>query len=111
MLKIKNRKIYLTRGDTAYIELKLRAKRDGEELEFQEGDKIYFSVKEDVGAEDYLFQRVVNPGEVIVIEPSDTKQLDYGIYLYDIQVSTAMGEVFTVVEPTAFFLTEEITYE
>jgi hypothetical protein len=39
---------------------------------------------------------------VVKLVPADTKYLDPGIYAYDAQVTTAVGEVYTVVRGRIF---------
>ena len=103
MLKIEEGKIYLTRGDTAYLNVAI----DGREP--QAGDTVILSVKKNIDDADYAFQKNVSFGEIFVIMPEDTKDLEYGKYYYDVQVNTAIGEVFTVIEKTAFYIREEVT--
>ena len=103
--------ISLTRGDTAYLNLNL-IKEDGEPYTYQDGDTVTLSCKQDYDSEDYLFQKVVpasNDGTTIAILPIDTKGLDYGKYVYDIQVNTVDQEVFTVIGPAKFNVTKEVT--
>ena len=47
----------------------------------------------------------------IKISPDDTKNLDYGQYFYDVQVTMANGDVATVIPPTAFNILEEVNFE
>lgn len=110
MLRIEDGAIYLTRGDTAYISVAL-ADINGEKYLPTEGDKIYFSVKKDVNDEEYSFQLVTACSEdtVFNIIPENTRELEYGKYFYDIQIVTADGEVYTIVEKSNFYLREEVT--
>lgn len=108
MILFEDGDISLTRGDTAYISLNLT--NNGEPYEFKDGDTVTFTVKENYDEEEnYLFQKVVAAGDTIVIEPIDTKPYEYGRYIYDVQVNTAVGEVFTVIGPGTFKLTKEAT--
>lgn len=108
MLTFEDGVISLTRGDTAYLSLNLT--NNGEPYEFKDGDTVTLTVKKNYDEEEnYLFQKVVAGGDTIVIEPQDTKPYDYGSYIYDVQVNTAIGEVFTVVGPNRFKLTKEAT--
>lgn len=109
MLKISGSNITLTRGDTAYLSLDLTLNNDP--YEYEDGDTVTLSVRRTTKDDDtqYLFQKVVTAGDAIVIEPEDTKPLEYGRYKYDVQLNTAKGEVFTVVEPSEFKIAEEVT--
>lgn len=109
MLSVSGTTIKLTRGDTAYLSLDLTM--DGEEYEFADGDTITFSIRRTTDDNDveYLLQKTIVAGDTIVIEPEDTKHLNYGRYKYDVQLNTAKGEIFTVIEPSTFQVAEEVT--
>lgn len=99
MLKIDENRIYLTRGDTAY----LFAQIDDEEIK----GTISLTVKKDIAGEE-LISKTIPIGESFVLVPEDTKDLDYGKYYYDVQINTDAGEIFTVIEKTPFYLREEV---
>lgn len=100
----KNNLIKLTRGDTCYIEVKLIGN-----YEIQEGDVIHFSVKKRISDENYAIHIAMPAGAILVINPSDTKDLEFGRYWYDVQLNTVDGEVFTLTGPNGFWIMEEIT--
>ena len=104
MINIKNNNIYLTRGDTAYLQVKY----DGYEI--KEGDVVKFSVKKEFNDDDYAFQLVMPAEKVFNIIPSDTKNLDCGNYYYDVELHTTLNEVFTVIGGL-FYLLEEVCDE
>lgn len=108
MITMEDGVISLTRGDTAYLHLNLT--NNGEPYEFKDGDTVTLTVKKDYeDIENYLFQKTIPAGDTFVIEPSDTKEYEYGRYVYDVQVNTAIGEIFTVIGPNTFKLTKEAT--
>lgn len=82
--------IKLTRGDTAYILVNIP------EREYVEGDMLQFSVKTDYEAESYSVHKVWPANMVMVINPEDTHNLPIGRYVYDVQLDTEVGEVFTI---------------
>lgn len=98
-------KIALTRGDTAYLTVGL----DG--YEPQAGDTLTLTVKMDENKDEILFTRTISPDTTLTfeIEPQDTKSAKFEKYFYDIQLDTADGKVFTVIEPTTFKITREAT--
>lgn len=105
MLTIEEKKIYFTRGDTGYFTISI------EGYEPNNGDKLVFTVKKEIGGEK-LIQKEINIGETFILNPEDTRDLDYGKYWYDIEVQTATGQIFTIIEKTAFYLREEVnTYD
>lgn len=108
MLRIEDGNIYLTKGDTAYLQVDVTFD-DGTAYEPFTGDTITLSVKTDTEATDYVFTKTVNIGEMFYIEPEDTAEQEVGKYYYDVQVNTAAGEIFTVIEPSGFYIRSEVT--
>ena len=80
---------------------------------FSAGDTVYLTVREDAES-DIAMQKIVTEfpdgKAVFIIEPDDTEGLDFGNYVYDIQVTWAGGVVKTLVGPARWRLTEEVTY-
>ena len=109
MLYIEGNTIRLTRGDTAYLTVPIITELN-EEYVMTSGDTMSFSVKRKEGDDEYLFQKVVAGSNTIHIEPSDTHDLAFGKYKYDVQVDLANGDVFTVIEPNTFEIMKEVTH-
>lgn len=110
MFSINNNEIEITRGDSAVINL------TAENYIFKEGDTIYFTVKESVYSKNVLIQKVIEIAEEvesiqIKLEPSDTKELKYRDYVYDVQLVFANKDVNTIISPSKFNVCEEVTYE
>ena len=101
MFRIEDSNLYLTRGDTAYLSINFNTERDIESL--------VLSVKKKVSDEEYVFQITSIDNNKFIFEPKHTKDLDYGVYLYDIQLTTTLGEVFTIVEKSKLYIKEEVT--
>ena len=79
-------------------------------------DTIYFTVKQTATDMEKVLQKVIKEfTEEGVAEinflPTDTKNLDFGQYKYDIQWNRSDGSVQTLVPVSKFWLMEEITYE
>lgn len=110
MLSIKeNGSIYITRGDSAYITVVVK---NGEHVfKPMMGDMLHFSVKKDVEDTEYIIHKVFQVGDAIVINPEDTRNKPFGKYLYDVQLTRPNGEVYTIIEPTLFYIKEEVTHE
>ena len=110
MLNIDSDKnIYLTRGDNANITVVI-TDMEGTTYVPQEGDKILFTVKINCETEDIIMQKNISVSEVISIMHNDTKDLKYGSYWYDVQVTTSGGGVYTVIGPNRFNLVKEVTF-
>lgn len=108
MYKINNNRISLTRGDSAEVELVI-TDEDGREYTPQIGDQILFTVKADTRTKNVLFQKAFSDG-YITINPADTEDLEYGKYVYDVQLKMATGEVTTIITPSTFKVLEEVTF-
>lgn len=110
MLKImKDGTIQLTRGDTARIAVDLTNEVDNKEYVMQKDDTLVLSVKKTINDEKALIQKSLTGGNTFHIEPKDTAPLKFGQYKYDVQLTTADGDVFTVIVPTTFEIMAEVT--
>jgi len=99
----------VTRGDTLPIIVNIDS--NGEPYELEEGDIITFTVKKTTDINDaVLIQKQMdkNTGLYCELTPQDTK-LPYGKYKYDVQLSQSNGRVFTIIKPSTFVVTEEVT--
>lgn len=101
--------IRLTRGDTARLSVPIKNLMNDDEYIMESDDNLYFTVKK--SAKDYepLLQKVSVGSNVIHIKPEDTKAFSFGKYKYDVQLTTASGDVYTIIEPSTFEVMEEIT--
>lgn len=111
MLSIdENGVITLTRGDTAYISVNIQNDVSSEPYTVKEDDTLRLTVKKQVTDKNIAFQKVVKGVSTFIINPEDTKDLAFDKYKYDVELTTATGEVFTVVPPTAFVIDKEVTW-
>lgn len=110
MLYISGNNVKLTRGDTAYLTVPI-VMENGEEYVIQNGDTLILSVKKTVSDADYCFQKFVPNDTTIHIEPSDTENLPFGKYKYDIQLNKANGDRFTLIDVATFEILPEVTCE
>lgn len=101
--------IKITRGDTGVIAINLKNK-DGTEYVMQTGDVLVITVKRSTYVSDVLFQKAFDSSMQAKIEPADTADLSYGTYWYDVQLTTAGGDVFTVVVPHKLEVMPEVTW-
>lgn len=106
--KVRNNTIYLTRGDTFRATISI-FNPDGTSYTPIEGDSIRFAMKENVDDEECLINRDIPIDTMmLVIYPEDTKELDYGNYVYDIQLTKADGDVDTFITASKLKLTYEV---
>lgn len=107
MFSIKGNSISLTRGDTLFLTVAL-IDPDGSEYEVQEGDTLRFAMKKRIKSEECLILKSIPTDTLTLeIEPQDTKPLEFGDYVYDIEFTDAAGHVSTILLGT-FSITEEV---
>lgn len=109
-MKVDGTNLSMTRGDSETITISCEARP------FRKGDMIRFTVKKDVFTKEKEIQKVVTEfteegKAIIAIYPEDTRGMAFGRYRYDVQLTTAAGNVTTIVKPSGFCLTEEVTWE
>ena len=102
--------IELTRGDTARITVNITNDTNNSDYVLSNGDTLTLTIKKSTKDTDILVQKTINGSNLFHIEPKDTADLEFKKYKYDIQLSTESGDVFTVVGPYDFKITEEVTY-
>lgn len=100
MLMIRNGKIMLTRGDSAYITVTLKS-QEGSAYTMQAGDKLTLTVRKQAVDTSSVLLQSVSDTDTIKLAPEQTKTLASGSYSYDIQLTTIAGDVFTVVGATS----------
>lgn len=94
-----------TRGDTGRFQFLL--KFDGVPYELQEGDEVRFAVNTSDHEDELLIEKVLD-GYTLTLDPSDTKDMDFGTYYYDVQITfSESGDVLTYLEQKKFKLTWE----
>lgn len=101
--------IRLTRGDTAYLQVPITNEITNSDYILSPDDVLKFTIKRSVNDTDPLVQKVLYGANLFHIEPTDTKHLSFGKYLYDVELTTSNGDVYTVIVPTTFELMKEIT--
>ena len=108
MLRIAYNKIYLTRGDTAYLEISI-TDDTGNPYALVDGDKIIFRLKSTVDTKILLLEKEFNT-EILRLElkPEDTMSLKFGVYRYEVELVTGASEHFTIIENAEFEITPEL---
>lgn len=108
MLVITNDEVILTRGDSADIIVNI-TDANGDIYTPDVTDVIKFTLKKNCETSDIIIQKTL-VNSVISLLPADTKDLPYGTYYFDVQLSTAAGDVYTVVSPHRFIIDKEVTF-
>lgn len=110
----KNSNLSMTRGDSEVITVEMRDE-SGVQIPFSSGDTVYFTIKTDANTSTKILQKTITTftsgmADISII-PTDTSSLSYGKYYYDIQWNKADGTKKTIVLPSEFLITSEVTYE
>ncbi len=105
MIEVKGTTITLTRGDTLRLELKLE--RNGEEYIPSDNDKVRFAMKRNYSDDEVLILKEIND-LYLELKPSDTKHLEYGPYVYDMEITYSDGAVDTFIAGGRLTLTLEV---
>ena len=99
--------IFLTRGDTCVLKL---AVTDSDDQPYDySNDTVQLTVKSSTYTNVVLIQKNIS-GDSFVIEPSDTSNLAYGKYVYDVQIITPSNQVYTVITPAEFNVCNEVNF-
>lgn len=102
--------IQLTRGDTARLEITIKNSLTEEAYDMAPDDILSFTIKKSVKDETALVHKESKGTNTFHIEPKDTVELSFRKYFYDVQLTRANGDVYTVIVPTTFEIMKEVTY-
>lgn len=102
--------IRLTRGDTARLVVSIFNESADADYIITENDTLTLSVKKKAKDAVTLILKQVIGSNVFHIQPTDTSKLPFGRYLYDVQLTTMSGDVYTVITPKTFELMQEVTW-
>ena len=100
--------IQLTRGDTARLTVDITYD-DGGAYEVKESDVLTLTVKKNYEDTEPLIEKEVTGSNLFHIKPEDTASLAFGKYKYDVQLTTAEGDVYTVVDDKVFNVCKEVS--
>lgn len=108
MQRIGGKTIVLTKGDTFKATVVMKTE-DGTEYAPESGDVVRFAMKQGYEDEQLLVEKVIpNDTLLLKLDPIDTKNLEVGEYVYDIEITYANGDVDTFIDRGTLKLTEEV---
>ena len=99
----------MTRGDTAKIRVDLKYKQTGEVYTPEIGDEIVFTAINPIQSQKKIVKSIPIDTLMLRINPEDTRNLPYGQYLFDIQITFANGDVDTFITDGVLNITSEWT--
>ena len=100
MIKIDGTTITMTRGDTLSLTVNIYD-QEGHAYAPDPGDAIRFAMKKDYEDAEPLIIKSIDPADFqLIVEPEDTKALEYGLYLYDVVLTSASNKIYTLLMAT-----------
>lgn len=115
MYSVDGYNIQLTRGDTLTVAIEL--KQNGTLYTPSGNDMVRFAVKHKdmtpkkrryIDYQPIISKVIPNSTMVLVLTPEDTKDLDFGEYVYDMQITFADGRVDTFITEANLAITPEV---
>lgn len=112
MLKVKGTTVTHTRGDTANLKVTiLKELPSGEKEPYipEQGDVVRFAFSDHYDDDNPIIMKDIPIDTLILhLDPEDTEPLEFGDYVYDIELTTVDGDVDTFIERAKWKLTEEV---
>lgn len=105
-MQVNGTNLQMVRGDTESISVTFSNYTP------KPGDIVEMTVRKNVKGIPVISKKVETFADnkaIIDILPEDTERLDFGKYVYDIQL-TYSGAVKTIIKPSEFIIGEEVTY-
>ena len=113
-MKIQGSSISMTRGDSEAIKVTVKDTL-GNVIPLVTGDTIYFTVRKNILDPTKVIEKIITEFDdgqaLITIRPQDTNNLRFTAYVYDIQLTKENGTVKTIIPPSRFLITGEVTYD
>ncbi len=112
---VKGNRIEMTRGDTLLLRVKVTV--GGVPYTPMPGDSVRFALKRDdmdyykkqfKDASPLVLRDIPTDTMLLRLEPEDTKGLDFGDYVYDVQLTFASGFVRTFIADARLTLCREV---
>lgn len=112
---VKGTTITLTRGDTFIAQVTI--KKNGEIYTPQNGEEIRFALKRNsmnssktayIDKQPLIYKNIPIDTMLLKLNPEDTKDLLFGTYVYDIQITFIDGSVDTFITNATFRITPEV---
>lgn len=108
MFTVQNNNISLIRGDSGAFTISI-TDTGGNAVDLTEGDVLTFTVRRTPRSPTIVLQKTIT-GRTLYINPTDTQDLTFGAYVYDVELCRADGYTDTIIPPHEFLILEEVTY-
>lgn len=108
MFKVDDNNIRMIRGDSGVFNISI-TDINGRNVELTDGDVLTFTLRRTPRSPTIVLQKTITDG-TLTINPSDTQDMPFGSYVYDVELKRADGYTDTIIPPHEFLLLEEVTY-
>ena len=108
MFQAQNNNIVIIRGDSGAFTISI-ADTNGSPVALTDGDVLTFTLRRTPRSSTIVLQKTITDG-TLTINPSDTQDMPFGSYVYDVELKRADGYTDTIISPHEFLLLEEVTY-
>lgn len=108
MFTVQNNNIALIRGDSGAFTISI-TDTDCNAVTLADGDVLTFTLRRTPRSPTIVLQKTITDG-TLTINPSDTHDMPFGSYVYDVELRRADGYTDTIIPPHEFLLLEEVTY-
>lgn len=108
MFKVDNNNISMIRGDSGVFIITI-TDTNGTPVELTDGDGLTFTLRRTPRSPTIVLQKTITDG-TLTINPSDTQDMPFGSYVYDVELKRADGYTDTIIPPHEFCILEEVTY-
>lgn len=103
---IVGKRVTLTRGDTLNVPVEV-TNPDGTPYEMQDGDSLRFKMTDVAGGSVLIEKQIPTDTLILSISHSDTANLPFGTYFFDVQFTYASGSIETIIPEGQFCITAE----
>ena len=108
MFKVDNNNISMIRGDSGVFIITI-TDTNGTPVELTDGDGLTFTLRRTPRSPTIVLQKTITDG-TLTINPSDTQDMPFGSYVYDVELKRADGYTDTIIPLHEFCILEEVTY-
>lgn len=108
MFSVQNNNIAMIRGDSGIFKIDVTDVA-GNAVALDDNDVLTFTLRRAIRSPTIVLQKTITDG-MLTIHPADTEKMEFGMYVYDVELKRINGFVDTIIPPHEFLLLEEVTY-
>lgn len=108
MFSVHDNNIAMIRGDSGIFKIDV-TDIAGNAVALTDGDVLTFTLRRTPRSPTIVLQKTITDG-TLTINPSDTQDMPFGSYVYDVELKRADGYTDTIIPPHEFLVLEEVTY-